>query len=204
VPLHIVQRGHNRAYCFFCEEDYHCYLYWLTNALKAHGAALHAYVLMTNHVHLLVSAPDPQAVPHVFMSLGRRYVQYINRTYRRTGTLWENRYRSSLIDSETYLLVCQRYIELNPVRACMVDNPAQYAWSSYRFHALGARNELVTPRPEYLALGNNRTSREQAYRALFQQALDQTVIADIRLALNQCQPLGDSAFRAMVESAGRP
>ena len=100
VPLHIVQRGHNRAPCFFCEEDYRCYLYWLGKALKLHRAALHAYVLMTNHVHLLLSAPDAQAVPRVFMSLGRRYVQYINRIHRRSGTLWENRYRASSIDSE--------------------------------------------------------------------------------------------------------
>ena len=207
MPLHIVQRGHSRAPCFFREEDYHCYLYWMAKALAAYGAALHAYVLMTNHVHLLLSAPEPAAVPHVFMSLGRRYVAYINRTYRRSGTLWENRYKSSVIDSETYLLVCQRYIELNPVRAEIVADPGQYTWSSYRYHALGAPNALLTPREEYLGLGRDQSERLQAYRDLIQEALDQKVLADIRLALNQCQPLRQiepGLSRARARLVSRP
>jgi len=123
TPLHIVQRGHNRQACFFAEEDYHTYLHWLREALAEQQCRLHAYVLMTNHVHLLLTPKKAEAVPRLVISLGRRYVQYINHTYRRTGTLWDSRYKSSLIQAEEYLLSCQRYIELNPVRAGMVDVP---------------------------------------------------------------------------------
>jgi putative transposase len=117
VPLHIVQRGHNRQPCFFAEEDYHTYLHWLNEALRKEHCALHAYALMTNHVHLLLTPQEAKAIPKLIIALDRRYVQYINTTYRRTGTLWDSRYKSSLIQAETYLLSCQRYIELNPVRA---------------------------------------------------------------------------------------
>ncbi len=133
IPLHIVQRGHNREPCFFAEEDYRSYLHWLGET----ECALHAYVLMTNHVHLLLTPKQAEAVPRLLISLGRRYVQYVNRTYRRTGTLWDSRYKSSLVQAETYLLTCQRYIELNPVRAAMVEDPAHYRWSSYRANGLG-------------------------------------------------------------------
>jgi putative transposase len=117
VPLHIVQRGHNRQPCFFAEEDYHTYLHCLNEALRKEHCALHAYALMTNHVHLLLTPQEAKAIPKLIIALDRRYVQYINTTYRRTGTLWDSRYKSSLIQAETYLLSCQRYIELNPVRA---------------------------------------------------------------------------------------
>ena len=136
VPLHIVQRGHNREPCFFGEDDYASYLHWLGEALAELECALHAYVLMTNHVHLLLTPKYAEAVPKLIISLGRRYVQYINRTYRRTGTLWDSRYKSSSVQAEPYLLACQRYIELNPVRAAMVEEPAHYRWTSYRAHAL--------------------------------------------------------------------
>src|SRR6266496_5376997 len=122
VPLHIVQRGHNREPCFFAEEDYLSYLHWLGEALGDAECKLHAYVLMTNHVHLLLTPKKAQGVPRLIIFLGRRYVQYINRSYCRTGTLWDSRYKSSLIQAETYLLACQRYIELNPVRAAMVED----------------------------------------------------------------------------------
>jgi putative transposase len=124
IPLHIVQRGHNREPCFFSEEDYFSYLHWLDEALVENECILHAYVLMTNHVHLLLTPTKADAVPKLIMSLGRRYVQYINRTYKRTGTLWDSRYKSSLVQADTYLLRCQRYIELNPVRAAMVEDLA--------------------------------------------------------------------------------
>ncbi len=145
VPLHIVQRGHNREPCFFGEEDYQAYLYWLGEALKKEHCALHAYALMTNHVHLLVTPDHAESIPRLIIALGRRYVQYINTTYRRTGTLWDSRYKSSLIQAETYLLSCQRYIELNPVRAAMVDDPVHYRWTSYRHNALGQSNPYLTP-----------------------------------------------------------
>lgn len=121
VPLHIAQRGHNREACFFAEDDYHAYLHWLGRALTQTESELHAYVLMTNHVHLLLTPPKAEAVPNLLISLGRGYVQYVNRSYRRTGTLWDSRYKSSLVQPETYLLACQRYIELNPVRAAKIE-----------------------------------------------------------------------------------
>ena len=145
VPLHIVQRGHNREPCFFSEEDYTSYLHWLDEALGDNQCQLHGYALMTNHVHLLLTPKRAEAVPRLIMSLGLRYVQYINKTYRRTGTLWDSRYKSSLVQAETYLLACMRYIELNPVRAGMVPQPGDYPWASYQSNAHGEPNRLVTP-----------------------------------------------------------
>ena len=200
VPLHIVQRGHNREPCFFGEEDYQAYLHWLGEALVKEQCALHAYALMTNHVHLLITPERSDAVPRVIIALGRRYVQYINTTYRRTGTLWDSRYKSSLIQAETYLLACQRYIELNPVRAAMVDDPAHYRWTSYRHNALGQASPYLTPHPLYLAIGRGDTERQAAYRDLFRAQLDNKAIDDIRLALNQNQPLGSSRFYARIEA----
>jgi putative transposase len=200
VPLHIVQRGHNREPCFFGDDDYHAYLHWLREALKKERCALHAYALMTNHVHLLITPELSASVPRLIIALGRRYVQYINVTYHRTGTLWDSRYKSSLIQAETYLLNCQRYIELNPVRAAIVDDPAQYTWSSYRHHALGQDNPYLSPHPLYLALGKNDKARQAAYRNLFRTELDNEAISDIRLALQQNQPLGNSRFYAKIEA----
>lgn len=200
LPLHIVQRGHNREPCFFGDEDYHAYLHWLAEATKKASCALHAYVLMTNHVHLLVTPEQGKAIPDLIVALGRRYVQYINKTYRRTGTLWDSRYKSSLIQAETYLLKCQRYIELNSVRASMVNDPAQYRWSSYRHNGLGQPNQYLTPHSVYLALGQDIESRQAAYRSLFRHQLDEEAISDIRLALNQNQPLGNSRFYEQIEA----
>lgn len=199
--MHVVQRGHNRDACFFAEEDYLAYREWLGEALKATGCQLHAYVQMTNHLHLLLTPPAPDAVSQLVISLGRRYVQYINKSYRRTGTLWDSRYKSSLVQADTYLLLCQRYIELNPVRAAMVDDPAHYRWSSYRANGLGQADPLLTPHPVYAGLGAKQADRLAAYRALFSPELDTEAIADIRLALNQGQPLGNSRFLARIEQA---
>lgn len=199
VPLHIVQRGHNREPCFFAEEDYHAYLHWLGEALIKEGCALHAYALMTNHVHLLLTPKQAESVPRLIIALGRRYVQYINKTYRRTGTLWDSRYKSSLIQAETYLLTCQRYIELNPVRAAMVDDPAHYRWTSYRANGLGQPSAILTPHPLYMSLGGNDAERREAYRALFRSQLDKAAVDDIRLALSQSQPLGNERFYARIE-----
>ncbi len=199
VPLHIVQRGHNREPCFFAEEDYQSYLHWLGVALKEADCRLHAYVLMTNHVHLLLTPRKAAAVPKLLISLGRRYVQYINTSYRRTGSLWDSRYKSSSIQAETYLLACMRYIELNPVRAAMVDDPAHYRWTSYRRNGLGEANPLIEPDPLYVALGEDAAARQSAYRALFRAHLDQAAIDDIRLALNQNQPLGNGRFYSKIE-----
>ena len=205
VPLHIVQRGHNRDACFFNDDDYRIYLHWLGEALRDTGCQLHAWVLMTNHVHLLLTPERADAVPKLLISLGRRYVQYINRTYGRTGTLWDSRYKSSLIDAEAYLLSCMRYIELNPVRAGMVTDPAHYRWSSYRHNGLGQGDALLTPHPLYRTLAKDDDERRAAYRALFRPQLDEEAIDDIRLALNQSQPLGGSRFHARIaELTGEP
>ena len=199
VPLHIVQRGHNREPCFFAEEDYNSYLHWLGEALGEAECALHAYILMTNHVHLLLTPKKAEAVPKLIISLGRRYVQYINRSYRRTGTLWDSRYKSSLVQAETYLLACQRYIELNPVRAAMVEDPAHYRWTSYRANGLGQPDPRLSPHSLYRALGQDDSERQAAYRTLFRAQLDRAAIDDIRLALNQSQPLGNARFYARIE-----
>lgn len=200
VPLHIVQRGHNREPCFFGEEDYHAYLHWLAEALNKEQCALHAYVLMTNHVHLLITPERADSVARVIIELGRRYVQYINTTYHRTDTLWDSRYKSSLIQAETYLISCQRYSELNPVRADRVDDPVHYPWSSYRHNALGEPNQYLSPHPLYLALGKDEHTRQVVYRSLFRTELNNAAISDIRLALNQNQSLGNSRFYAKVEA----
>lgn len=199
LPVHLVQRGHNRDACFFAEEDYHAYSDWLGEALKKSGCALHAYVFMTNHVHLLLTPPSAEAVSQLVISMGRRYVQYINKTYRRSGTLWDSRYKSSLVHADDYLLLCQRYIELNPVRAAMVDDPGLYRWCSYRANGLGQPDGLLTPHEVYLALDSNEADRLTAYRALFRPELGEEAIADIRLALSQGQPLGKGRFLDTIE-----
>lgn len=198
VPLHIVQRGHNRDACFFAGDDYLAYLHWLGEALRDTGCQLHAWVLMTNHVHLLITPERADAVPKLLISLGRRYVQHINRRYGRTGTLWDSRYKSSLIDADAYLLSCMRYIELNPVRAGMVTDPADYRWSSYRHNGLGQADSLLSPHPLYAELAREDAERRSVYRAMFRAQFDDTAVADIRLALSQSLPLGSNRFHAEV------
>jgi len=154
---------------------------------------------MTNHVHLLVTPMTPHAVSKSMQYLGRYYVRYFNYRYQRTGTLYEGRFRSSIIQSEQYLLACQRYIELNPVRAGMVDHPAEYKWSSYRAHALGAKVKMWTPHPEYLALGPTSESRLLNYRKLVSEEPGRMPISEIRKAANTGLSLGNDNFRREVE-----
>ena len=199
VPLHIVQRGHNRQPCFFREYDYASYLNYLYDALADSGCQLHAYALMTNHVHLLLTPQKSAEVPRVVISQGRRYVQHVNHIYHRTGTLWDSRYKSSLVQAETYLLACHRYIELNPVRSGMVSDPAQYPWTSYRANALGHYNPILTPHPLYLALGQNEDNRRENYRSIFKTQLDQSATNNLRIAIQQNQPIGNSLFHTMIE-----
>ncbi len=182
-----------------CDADYQAYLHWLGEALKKESCRLHAYGLMTNHIHLLLTPKHAESVAPLIIALGRKYVQYINKTYHRTGTLWDSRYKSSLVQEETYLLTCQRYIELNPVRASMVKEPALYRWSSYRFNGLGKPNQYISPHPVYMSLGKNSKSRQTTYRGLFQSELDNDTINDIRQALTQNQPLGSSRFYTKIE-----
>ena len=151
-PQHVIVRGNNRSEIFCADADYLFYLEKLQQACDKHDCIIHAYVLMTNHVHLLITPQTEEGLGKVMQMLGRYYVQYYNFTYQRTGTLWEGRYRATLIDSEAYLLTCMRYIELNPVRAGMVAHPSEYPWSSYRCNALGQANILVLPHVEYVRL----------------------------------------------------
>jgi putative transposase len=200
VPLHIIQRGNNRQACFYADEDYKFYIGWLTEYAAKLGCQVHAYVLMTNHVHLLISAPSAEAPGALMKAQGQRYVQYVNRTYRRSGTLWEGRFRSCLTQDETYLLACQRYIELNPVRAEMVAHPSDYRWSSYRANAQGEADALVTPHALFVSLGSSDETRKAAYRALFRYALEPGQIDEIRRATNGNFVLGNGLFAAEVAS----
>jgi len=201
VPQHLIQRGNNRQACFFADEDYRFYLDWLAEYAGKAGCRIHAYVLMTNHVHLLISAERGSAPGEMMKALGQRYVQYVNRVYRRSGTLWEGRYRSCPTQAETYLLACQRYIELNPVRAGMVEHPADYRWSSYRANAQGESNLLLHPHELYLALGTDATSRQTAYRELFRYELEPGLIDAIRHATNGNFALGNSVFAEQIAFA---
>ena len=172
IPWHIIQRGNNRAVCFHAEEDYRRYLDDLAEQSRRFGCAIHAYVLMTNHVHLLLTPQKTDSAGQMMKHLGQRYVQYVNRAYRRSGTLWEGRFRSCLTQSEDYVLACYRYIELNPVRAGMVRHPRDYRWSSFHANGDGKQDALVSPHEQYMGLGRNEAARRQAYRALFKAHLD--------------------------------
>ena len=200
VPMHVIQRGNNKQACFFRETDYSLYLEWLGESALKTGCQIHAYVLMTNHVHLLITALSPDSAGQLMKQLGQRYVQYINRTYRRSGTLWEGRYRSCLVQSDRYALCCYRYIELNPVRARIVEHPAEYRWSSYRSNALGERNPFIQPLSAYEALGTNSCQRERCYRELLSTPLSSELTEEIRGATNGNYVLGTEQFQQRVAS----
>jgi putative transposase len=205
-PQHVIQRGNNRQDIFRAQDDYHFYLEKLNAAARKHRCDVHAYVLMTNHVHLLVTPHIENSIGQMMQALGRYYVQYFNHNYKRTGTLWEGRYRATLIDSEHYLLTCMRYIELNPVRADhMADHPCEYPWSSYRYHALGQSNPLVTPHREYKRLGTTDAERQAAYRQLFRARIPQMTLEAIREATNKAWVLGSERFkRRIAKQLDRP
>ncbi len=194
-PSHVIQRGNNRASCFFSDSDRVLYLHWLAEAAARNGCAIHAYVLMSNHVHILVTPSSTEGIPLMLQSLGRRYVQYVNRRQHRTGTLWEGRPHASLVDSERYLLTCGRYVEMNPVRAGMVAQPQDYRWSSHRSNAFGQADPLLRPHNLYMALGHDPASRQAAYRELFNEIPDYDEITDIRDAANRNSPLATVRFR---------
>lgn len=199
LPVHVVQRGNNRQVCFADEADLKAYAHWLREATEKYAVAVHAWVLMTNHVHLLLTPSSPEGVSRCMQYLGRYYVRRFNYRYQRTGTLFEGRFKSSIVQRCEYLLACQRYIELNPVRAGMVPDPADYSWSSYRAHAFGKAVGLWTPHPEYLALADMPRARQAAYRRFFQAELSQQMVTHIREALNQGLVLGNDRFRREVE-----
>jgi putative transposase len=199
-PHHLTARGNNRQAIFIAEDDYAYYLELLLNACEKHNCLIHAYVLMTNHVHILLTPNEPGAISKVMQSLGRRYVQYFNYSYQRTGTLMEGRYKSSLIDSEHYALTCYRYIELNPVRAGMVNHPRDYPWSSYHANAAGKKDDLITPHPLYLGLAIEPGLRQKRYQALFKQALTDQQLSDIRGSTSKNGVIGSDLFKEEVEA----
>lgn len=203
-PLHIIQRGNNRATCFFSDEDRGAYLYWLKRYAECFGIAIHAWVLMTNHVHLLVTPNAPGAASRAVQALGRRYVRYVNRAHGRTGTLWEGRFRACAVHAPEYLFRCMQYIELNPVRAAMVDEPGEYRWSSYRRNALGFDDQLVSQHPLYSALAATKEAQRLAYRALFDAPIDAPMLAHIRSATAAGHLLaGERATKAVEAAEGR-
>jgi len=199
-PQHVIQRGNNRQEIFCADEDYRFYLEKLNDSAIKHNCDIHAYVLMTNHVHLLVTPHHESGISKMMQMLGRYYVQYFNYCYRRTGTLWEGRYKAALIETDAYLLTCMRYIELNPVRAKgMVDHPASYPWSSYLFNALGNDDDLVVPHKHYNQLGTTPEERQTAYRQLFKTRIAEKTLEEIRNTTNKAWVLGSEYFKSRIE-----
>ena len=198
LPYHLVQRGNNRQRCFRDPADYEAYLELWREKARWYGVRVHAYCLMTNHIHFVVSSDEGDAISNTMKVVGSRYAYHFNRRHRRTGTVWEGRHRSSLIDSERYLLTCYRYVELNPVRARMVDSPPEYEWSSHHLNA-SQNASWLTPHPVYLALGRKPVERAAALRALFDDAIADEDIALIRKATHYSVPIGDERFRRDIE-----
>ena len=205
IPLHVIQRGNNRHACFFADIDYMVYLDKLKEYSRKYKVHVHSYILMTNHVHLLITPQEVDATSQFMQALGRYYVRYVNRTYARTGSLWDGRYKASIIDSEIYFLTVSRYIELNPVRAKMVQHPAEYPWSSYHKNALGKKMDLITPNDLYLSLGKTNQERQQHYQSLFEQMILDFSLEEIRNSVNKGWVLGDILFKKQIEQQiGRP
>jgi putative transposase len=198
VAVHIVQRGNNRVACFRQDGDYLVYLAHLRQLAEKYDCGVHAYCLMTNHVHLLVTPHEAAACTGLMRDLGQRYVQYFNRRHARSGTLWEGRYRSCVVESARYVLGCYRYIELNPVRAGMVHHPSSYLWSSHAVNSGMRCDPLIAPHPEFVALAADASSRHASYRGLFEHQLDETLQNAIRDSTNGGYPLASDAFITTV------
>jgi REP-associated tyrosine transposase len=200
VPLHITQRGVDRCPTFITNDDFALYLWALREASVKARCAVHAYVLMTNHVHLLLTPTEPTGPASLMRALGRRYVRYFNDRYRRTGTLWEGRYRSTIVDTHDYFFACSRYIERNPQRAELVQDLSGYAWSSFHSNASGEADPIITPHPLYVALGTDRFSRCAAYRRFFAEEIGPAVIPAVRTAPLVRRTLPATMYEAAVAS----
>ena len=198
VAVHVIQRGNNRVACFKQDNDYLMYLAHLRQLSEKYECAVHAYCLMTNHVHLLLTPQTANGCTGLMRDLGQRYVQYFNRRQDRTGTLWEGRFRSCIVQSALYVLGCHRYIELNPVRAGMVDHPTGYLWSSYAANGGLGSDPLISQHAEYVALASDKERRQAAYRGLFDQRLEPGLQRAIRDATNGGYPLASEAFKRTV------
>ncbi len=189
VPVHVVQRWHNRDPVFVDDAGFSVYLGWLAEAKVEHGCALHAYVLMNNHVHLLVTPEDQDSIGRMLQKVSRHFGPYLHHSYGTSGSIWEGRYKASLVQSNHYFLTCMRYIELNPVLANMVKAPGHYRWSSYGANAQSKQDALLAPHAEYIALGSTTADRCAAYKALFKSHVDPNAINDIRSAWQTGAPL---------------
>ena len=200
VPLHHIQRGNDRRPVFVDDRDRILYRDQLREGCDRFGCSVHAYALMTNHVHQLLTPAAPDSVARLTQWMGCQYVRRFNRRHERTGTLWEGRFRASLVDSARYLIACLRYIDLNPVRAGLVTRPEHYPWSSYTRLAFGTDDDLVTEHQEYQRLGRTASARQLAYRALCEASLPPVELTAIRRSGQRGDPLGDDAFRAMVSA----
>ena len=202
-PQHIIQRGNNRQVIFAADAHYQYFRDALVEASDKHGLAVHAYVWMTNHIHLLATPAKADSISKVFQSVGRKYVQYFNFTYKRSGTLWEGRYRATVVDSERYLLTVMRYIELNPVRVDMVVHPRDYRWSSYGRNAHGETGQNVdwlAAHREYRRLGRSPEQRQAAYRQLFRAAVAKDDLQAIRDCAHKGWALGSTRFTEKIEA----
>jgi putative transposase len=199
LPQHLVQRGNNREPCFFAESDYSTYLRWLERAALAYRVSVHAYVLMPNHVHLLATPGVEGGISRMMQYLGRQYVQYINRTHHRSGTLWERRFLASLVETDGCLLSLYRYIESNPVRAGMVEAPEQYPWSSARAHVSPNEATFLVDHEIYLGLGATPRARADAYLGFARTPINDVVLAEIRLAIKRGVPFGSDTFKDQIE-----
>lgn len=200
IPQHVIQRGNNRTACFFTDADYQLYLAKLQEYSEQFSVCIHAYVLMTNHVHLLLTPRTTHGVSRLMQSLGRFYVQYINKTYCRTGTLWEGRYKSTLVDSDNYFLSVSCYIELNPVRANMVAHPMDYPWSSFKVNSCAETSYLITHHNCFKNLGKNKTERCKNYTALFEKQTPKKQLDAIRTCTNKSWVLGNEKFKSQIQS----
>ena len=199
IPVHIIQRGNNRQACFVSEEDHVAYMDWLQEYSLKYGVDIHAWVMMTNHVHLLCTPHRDGSLSQMMQALGRRYVRYFNFEYRRSGTLWEGRYKSCLVQIENYLFDVYRYIELNPVRSGMVSDPSEYPWSSYQVNGLGNKSDLCTPHRKYLALDTDPLERIKIYRSLFSHHVDGDLLEEIRANTNKGMAVGNNRFKEEIE-----
>lgn len=198
VAAHVVQRASNGSACFRRDNDYILYLLHLRELSSRHKVKVHAYCLMTNHVHLLLSPEAAEGCQGMMKELGQCYAQYFNRTYGRTGPLWGRRYYSCIAESAQYVLACYRYIELNPVRAGLALHPAEYCWSSYRINAQGQDDRLISPHQEFLALGTEESTRRASYESLFLYALDEKLLERIRQSTIGGYPLASEGFGARL------
>lgn len=201
VPSHVMVRGNDRRDVFATDGDRLAFLACLREAAQKHAVDIHAYVLMSNHVHLLATGREPTSLSRTMQALGRRYVPSVNRRWPRTGGLWEGRFRSIPVETERYAFNVQRYIEMNPVRAGMVAHPASHIWSSYLHHALGKPDDLVKSHAVYLSLAEGAPDRQKLYGQMAGEPLSEELLAEIRHASHCGWPLGSAEFISRIEAA---